>query len=72
MMIPITFNLCNNIMTRASLDIRMHTTEKYKKRRKKKQRPHQINQRLAAAIGPPVVMTPRLQKKISKMAHPRR
>jgi hypothetical protein len=56
-MILITFSLCNNKMTRASLDIKDVHDQKIKEE-KVKQRPSQSNQRLTAAIAPQVMTTP--------------
>jgi hypothetical protein len=55
-MIPITSSLCNNIMSKTSLDIKDAHSRKDK--RKRKQSPHRYNQRLAAARAPPVVTIP--------------
>ena len=56
-MISIITSLRNNVMTRVSVNIK-DIYIKNKKRRKRKQRPHRNNQRLATAIAPPVA-TPR-------------
>jgi hypothetical protein len=56
-MISITSSLCNNKMTRASLDIKDAHSQKIEEE-KVKQRPCQSNQRLTTAIAPQVMRTP--------------
>jgi hypothetical protein len=48
-MIPITPSLCNNIISRSSLDITDAHSQKIKEEEKRKQRPRRNKERLAAA-----------------------
>jgi hypothetical protein len=70
-MISITPILCNNKMTRTRIDI-MDAYNQNKRRRNNKIKTSSINQRLVAAITPPVVTTPRPQISFSKMRPTRR
>jgi hypothetical protein len=59
-MIASRSSLFNDIITRASLDI--NDAHRKNKSRIKGRKRHGNNQRLAAAISPPLVITPRLRK----------
>jgi hypothetical protein len=64
-MILNTLSLCNNITSRANLDIKdAHSPKKEEKKEKKS--PRRKIQRLTTVKAPPVVTTPRFRKRFSK------